>query len=70
MKRGTRVFVLVNGEEIAARYLNPVGMNHMVQLFGEHHKSTTDQGIREVRGNDVAMDKAYNDALVLAKRTP
>jgi len=49
MKRGTRVVVVINGQEAAARYLNPIGNDfHLVQLFGENQQSSTDKGLREV----------------------
>lgn len=48
MKRGTPVAVVINGQELGARYLNPIEGEHLVRLIGEHRTSATDQGMRRV----------------------
>jgi len=62
MKRGTRVVVaLPNGEEAAARFVNEAGSFHyLVQLFGEHHATTTDKGYRTLPITDVRVDEVYS----------
>lgn len=61
MRRGTRVIVtLPNGDEAAARFVNEAGSYHyLVQLFGEHHATTTDKGYRTLAVDNVRVDEVY-----------
>lgn len=60
MKRGTRVVVtLPNGDEAAARFVSETGGEVMVQLFGEHHATTTDKGYRILPVSAIQVDEVY-----------
>jgi hypothetical protein len=60
MKRGTRIVVtLPNGEEATARFVSETVGEIMVQLFGEHHATTTDKGYRILPQSAVQVDEVY-----------
>lgn len=63
MKRGTRVVVtLPNGDEAAARFVSEIGGGEaLIQLFGEHHATTTDKGYRIMPVSAIQVDEVYND---------
>lgn len=64
MKRGTRVIVtLADGSEAAARYVSETGGEVMVQLFGEHHASTTDKGYRILPAAAINVDLNYEASM-------
>jgi hypothetical protein len=49
MKKGTRVTTILDGREVAARFVNHVtNSSSFIQLFGEFRSGTTDDGYRTV----------------------
>jgi hypothetical protein len=49
MKKGTRVTTMLDGKEVAARFVNHVTQTaSFIQLFGEFRSGPTDDGYRTV----------------------